>query len=192
MKTRKKAVTLIEISIGIVISALIFVALMNLFSAGMKGSTKGLAHQDNMQVASLLMSQIEYDLLRSTEILSPTYGDSDNAAQWKLCYDRIDNKYATVDYTSEGNTVARKVTLSNNKTEKINYGKDNKVKVEFTHFATNVADEKSGNQQYVRAMWVEVTVASKEDKKIGEANKEKKLGENEITLKRLVILRSQN
>ena len=41
----RKAVTLVEISIGIITSGLILAALMNLFSSGMKGSTKGLAHQ---------------------------------------------------------------------------------------------------------------------------------------------------
>ena len=48
----------------------------------MKGSVNALTHQDNMEAANILMSQLEYDLIKATEIKKPDWNKKDNTAQW--------------------------------------------------------------------------------------------------------------
>ena len=118
MISRKKAVTLAEVIIGIVLSALIIIGVMRVFTSGMRGSTKGLAHQANMETASILMAQIEYDLLRATEIKSPAQNSKDDGASWKFYYAQSGLGYPlTVNYSKVSEGILRNVIdEKNNKT----------------------------------------------------------------------------
>ena len=109
MKSRKEAFTLIEISIGIIISALLLTGILNLFSSGMKGSTKGMAYQANMETATILMAQIEYDLLKAVHINYPVSAkdpsEKQNMAQWQFY--KAPEGIATVTYQIIDNNVVR-------------------------------------------------------------------------------------
>ncbi len=182
MYNKTRAVTLIEVIIGIVLSALIIIGVLNIFSSGLKGSTKGLAHQANMETASILMAQIEYDLLRATSIKSPDKNTSDDSASWKLYYAASGKGYpVTVTYSKGSDGIIRNVvdekenkTISNNV-----FAKGHNTKINFLHLKYKVGNDKKIQKQ---GMWVELTVSSKE----------KKTGDIEtFTLNRLIMIRNQ-
>lgn len=178
MIKQRKAFTLVEISIGIIISAILLTGLLNLLSAGMKGSTKGMAHQANMEAASILMAQIEYDLLRATEITYPPNNNKDTDASWKFYHANAKNKIATVNYdSSSGNGVTRKVDLGDGKTENTVFCKEHKTDLSFTSFAVE-----TGFEQIRHGMYVDLTVSAK-DKKTGDLES--------FSMKRLIMIRSQ-
>ena len=145
MNKKTRAVTLIEVIIGIVLSALIIIGVLNIFSSGLKGSTKGLAHQANMETASILMAQIEYDLLRATSIKSPDKNSSDDAASWRFYYAASGQGYpVTVTYSKGSDGIIRNVvddkdnkTISNNV-----FAKGHDTKIKFLHLKTVSSKEK--------------------------------------------------
>ena len=186
MIINKKAVTLVEISIGVILSALLIVGIMNLFGSGMKGSVKGMAHQANMETASILMSQIEYDLLRCVNISQPEANlDEDfDKAIWEL-FNVVSGKreYATVTYTrlENGMGVEREVKASNGKFYRNVFAKDRKVELSFRHLRANI-----GSQEvpvYKHGMLVGLTVSSKDNRNSG--------NNEPFTLKRIIIVRNQ-
>lgn len=186
MIINKKAVTLVEISIGVILSALLIVGIMNLFSSGMKGSVKGMAHQANMETASILMSQIEYDLLRCVKISQPEANleeDFDKAI-WEFFNVVSGNReYATVTYTrlENGMGVEREVKPSSGKPFRTVFAKDRKVELSFKHVKANL-----GSQEvpiYRHGMLVGLTVSSKDNRNSG--------NNEPFTLKRLIIIRNQ-
>ena len=185
----RKAVTLVEISIGAIIFALLMAGIMRVFSSGMKGSTKVLAHQAKMEAASILMSQIEYDLLRSTEILDPDKNTQDNTARWNFYYAASGKGTpVTVRYSANPTDGAtRFVDLGNGKTQNTVLARGHKVDLKFIYFQATSAPseyyELGKKYQKKDVMWVEVTVSTKHDKKVGE--------NESITLKRLIVVRSQ-
>ena len=188
MIIKKKAVTLVEVVIGVVLSAVLIVVIMNLFSSGMKGSVKGLAHQANMETASIIMSQIEYDLLKSTEILEPDKSQKSNTARWTL-YDDASGELApkTVKYSANASDgVTRSIEFANGKKQNMVLGKGHKVELNFIYFQATSAPsefyELGRKYQRKNAMWVEIRVSTKYDKKIGE--------NESIELKRLIVVRS--
>lgn len=174
---KKSGITLIEISIGIIISALLMAGIMNLLSAGMKGSTKGLSHQANMETASILMSQIEYDLLRATEIQDPPLNTKDSSARWKFYYAGSTSGPVTVTYSNTTSGITRHINLGGGKTENTNFATNHKVDLAFTSFATE-----TGFEQVKHGMFVELTVASN-DVKTSQAES--------FSMKRLIMIRSQ-
>ena len=184
MNHKKRAISLIEITIGVLVSAILIVGLMNLFSSGMKGSAKGLAHQANMEAASILMAQIEYDLLKATSINSPDVNMKDDGASWNFYYAASGKDYpVTVNYSKSLNGITRNVVDNiNNKTLFNNvFAKDHNVSLSFLHFQVNP----SNNKQVVKdCMWVELKVDSK-DNKTGTTKTEP------FTMKRLIIIRNQ-
>lgn len=173
---RKTGVTLIELSIGILISALLLVGIMNLLSAGMKGSTKGMSHQANMETASILMSQIEYDLLRATEIQDPPPNTKDSSARWKFYYAGSAAGPATVTYSKTTNGITRHLNLGGGKTENMTFASGHNVELNFTSFAVE-----TGFEQVKHGMFVELTVASKEAKTAKVES---------FSMKRLIMIRS--
>lgn len=189
MIIKKKAVTLVEVVIGVVLSAVLIVVIMNLFSSGMKGSVKGLAHQANMETASIIMSQIEYDLLRGVSISQPEANlDEDfDKAIWELYYIASGKReHATVTYTrlENGIGVEREVKPSNGKPLKVIFAKDKKVDLKFKHLRANV-----GTQDvplYKHGMLVKLTVSSKDSKKVGVNSEES------FTLSRLIMSRGHD
>ena len=82
MKKSKSAITLIEMSIAIVLAFILLSVVLKIFSSGMKESANALTHQDNMETANILMSQIEYDLIKATAIQSPNCNEKSNNAKW--------------------------------------------------------------------------------------------------------------
>lgn len=80
-----RGVTLIEISMAVLIGAILSLAVTRIFSSGIKISQKGSSHLTNMQNASILMSQLEQDLCRAIEFfnLEPG-GESANKIEMKI------------------------------------------------------------------------------------------------------------
>ena len=111
MRKNSKAFTLVEVIIGVVLTAVLLIGVMNIFSSGMKGSTKGLAHQANMETASILMAQIEYDLLRAYLIKSPDNKTKDDAASWVFNQEDSSGKplAVVVNYTKNAEGIVRNV-----------------------------------------------------------------------------------
>ena len=186
---KRNAITLVEIIIAVVIAAVLFAGLMKLLSSGMKGSTKGLAHQANMEAATILMSQIEYDLLRATSLEIPPVNNKADTASWHFY--NGGGIPAEVKYTKNlSSGIDRSVTFSNGKTQDYTFAKGHDVNISFYHFiATSVPKEPNdfyefGKKNIIKhAMWVELTVSNMHNKKVGE--------NESITLRRLVVVRSQ-
>ena len=183
MKYRQKAFTLIEISIGIIISALLLAGIMRVFSSGMKGSTKGMAYQANMEAATILMAQIEYDLSKAVLINYPAgakdASDKQNQAQWQ--FHKEPEGIATVTYQIVDGCITRDVALPNGKNLKSVFGQELKSDIKFLHFAVN-----SGTSDFEvlkHAMWVELKVETKNVKNVGQ--------NESIELDRLIVIRSQ-
>ena len=76
--------TLVELSIGVVLGAIVLLAVSNIFSGGLKSTTKGTAHLSNLQASSILFAQIEEDLQRTSEILYPGAGSNETSINVKL------------------------------------------------------------------------------------------------------------
>ena len=184
MMKNKKAVTMIEVTIATIISALLIIGLMNIFSSGMRGSAKGLAHQANMETASILMAQIEYDLLRAYLIKSPDNKTRDDASSWEFKQEDSSGKpfSALVNYTKTPEGIVRNVVnlKDNNQISNTVFAKGFDVNLSFLHIKFNVSNEKRKRKRH--GMWVELTVSSKE----------KKTGQIEsFALKRLILTRHE-
>ena len=183
MNRNKRAFTIVEILIGLLIASLLIVGLMNLFHVGIKGSSKGMAHLENMETAFILMSQIEYDLLRSYNITDPQNNSEDNGAKWDFWYGNSDSNKASVDYSYENGAIARKVTLYKldgkiGDIEKSYFCKGYNVDLKFMHLVFEIGSSKYSKKRH--GMWVELTVSSKDNRNGGK---------NEpFTLKRLIIV----
>ena len=163
LNNNKKAVSLIEVVIGIILSTLLLIVVLNLFSSGMKGSAKALTHQDNMEAANILMRQIEYDLSRASEIMSPARNKTEKEANWVLKYkEGGQEKTITYMYNVESNSTLfppyngiKRIIDKTGEGSKDSYlAKGHPIKLTFTHYASGTADyEKHG-------MWVELEVGS--------------------------------
>lgn len=172
MKQRQRGVTLIEVAIGSFIISLLMAAVMNLFGAGMRGSTKGMAHLTNMEAAAVLMSQIEYDLLRAVKVLDPAPGASDKVARWEIL---TDTGNGTIIYNLLDNGIEREFDGTSDDNKHV-YCKGLDVKLAFSH-VTFAASPGSGNKA---GMWVEISVAT--PKKGGSSE--------EFKMKRLILCRN--
>ena len=161
MKLRNKAMTLIEMSISIVLAFILLSVILKIFSSGMKESSNVLTHQDNMETANILMSQIEYDLNKATKILSPNTSNKDCCAQWifssKSSLGTITFTYDHIDYSSNG--VHRLVT-GNGINEDYYFAKGHPVLLKFTHISVFSDDPSNNTITDNHAMWVELDVGS--------------------------------
>ena len=158
---KRKAVTLVEILIGIILTALIISGVMQLFSSGMKDTAKALTHQDNMEAANILMTQIEYDLLRAVEIKEPVWNDTQDGGLWEIQKTEEDNnnskKTISINYSNNGNNGI----LRDYGGEKHVFAKGHAVKLSFTHFAVDTSEGNENDKLVVKhGMWVELTVYS--------------------------------
>jgi hypothetical protein len=126
----------------------------------MKNSSKTLTHQDNMEAANILMSQIECDLQRATEIKHPGWNDTDNVANWVF-----QNKNVNITYNYDGATGSegiRRIVNDNGKTMNTVFSKGHPVKIKFTHYAKPTSIEKGNVKNFEKhGMWVEIEVGSK-------------------------------
>ena len=162
-KRNKKAVSLVEVVICIILSTLLLIGILNLLSSGMKGSAKALTHQDNMEAANILMRQIEYDLSKASEIVSPARNKTEKEANWVFKYKEGDQeKTITYLYNVESNNtlfppyngIKRIMDKTGEGSRKSYLAKGHPIKLTFTHYASGTADyEKHG-------MWVELEVGS--------------------------------
>lgn len=180
----RKAVTIIEVVVVVILSSMLILGIMSLFSSGMKGSAKGLAHQVNMESASIIMSQIEYDLLRATSISKPDPGlnESFDTAIWNFYYGASGSgSPCTVTYVknNDGLGICREVKMEGGKVQKIILGRLQKVDLSFKRFTFNTGTKKYPIHK--DTMLVEVTVSSKDSTRGGT---------NEaFTLRRLIVVR---
>ena len=184
MKLKNKAVTLVEVLICVVLSVILIIGLMNLFGSGLKGSAKTLTMQDNMETANILMAQIEFDLLKASDIKTPEWNKtSQGSAQWfsisESSIGNIDYSYDYVAGSKEG--IHRKVSGDNVKFDQY-LAKNHLIDLKFTHYA--VDSYKNQNNEIIpekHGMWVELTVYTKD--------KEEK---DAFTLKRLISVKAPN
>ncbi|HNW36968.1 MAG TPA: hypothetical protein PKM25_18660, partial [Candidatus Ozemobacteraceae bacterium] len=64
----RRAFTLVEICISVLLASIIIYAVTRLLSKGMETSTKGAAHLTNVQSTAILLSQIEDDIQRAVDL----------------------------------------------------------------------------------------------------------------------------
>ena len=201
MKKNKKAISLIEISIAAFLAFIILGSILNVFSSGLKGSTKNLTHQDNMETANILMSQIELDLLKATEIKKPGWNQEDNNAQWVMnSSTSLGDISFTYDFVPNSLKGVHRLVKGNNIEESHYYAKDHLVNLNFTHLVINSKNpsnnndntendnnnnndnsENNNNNPLIEkhAMWVEIEIGSSK----GDVAS--------YTLKRLITLKSR-
>lgn len=153
---KRRAVTLAEMAIGIIIVSIIFLAVFNLFSVGLRGSNKGMAHLTIMEGSAILLSQIEYDLLRATQVQDPAPGAADKAARWEILLDDASGK-GTIMYTLTDEGVVRNLDVAGTKYKYV-YCRGQKVGLQFHH--VKVADAASSMQKV--GVWVELSVEAPE------------------------------
>ena len=177
MKTSKSAITLIEMSIAIVLAFILLSAVLKIFSSGMKESANALTHQDNMETANILMSQIEYDLIKATEIQSPNCNEKSNNAKWSLnSRSSLGNITFIYDHVPNSIDGVNRQVIGNDIKENNYFAKGHPVNLQFTHIVVNPEDKKDNRITESHGMWVELNVGSQK----GDVAT--------YTLKRLIVL----
>jgi hypothetical protein len=168
-RSGRSGLTIIEVVIGALIISIIMAVVMNMFGAGLRGSTKGMANLTNMEAAAVLMSQIEYDLLRATEISDPAPDTADKVARWEMLIDESSGK-GTVIYNLLADGIERQLDCGTGN-QKYIYCKGLDVSLQFRHLLF-----KDPEKDIERAgMWVELAVASAKKSNNGEEFKMKRL-----------------
>lgn len=153
---KRKGITLIELVIGLIIVSIIFVVVFNIFSVGVRGSNKGIAHLTIMEGAAILLSQIEYDLLRASLLQDPLPGVADKVARWEIPLDNPTGK-ATIMYNLLDNGVQRTEVVGGDQLKHV-YCRGLKVDIQFRHVC--LPDPTSSLQRV--GMWVELSVVAPE------------------------------
>lgn len=105
---KASGITLIEMIVGILISSLLIGLAMNFLRFGISNSNKGINKLHDIGVLSILMSQIECDLLRATKIIYPKVGQSVNSTKIEFFSDSHGNK-GLITYTVSPTGIAREV-----------------------------------------------------------------------------------
>ncbi|MFZ2957351.1 MAG: hypothetical protein WA705_10715 [Candidatus Ozemobacteraceae bacterium] len=80
----RRATTLIEIVISVLLGSILILAATKLLSGGLKTSSKGSAHLTIVQATTILMSQLEEDLRRASSIVVPVAGGVENQLQLEV------------------------------------------------------------------------------------------------------------
>lgn len=169
-----RGLTIIEIVVGALIISVVMAVLMNVFGAGLRGSSKGMAHLTNMEAAAVLMSQIEYDLLRASVIKDPASNTSDKVARWDVLTESGSGK-GTVIYNQTAGGIERQFD-SDAGNLKHTYCRGLDVAISFRHV---VFDDPTRAVQKA-GMWVELRVASPRKSNTSE----------EFKMKRLILCRN--
>lgn len=81
---KSRGFTLVEVTISVLLAAIIMGGVFSLLSSGMKTSSKGSAHLANVQSAGLLMAQIEDDAARTLDLSGLTPGVGDTTVQMTI------------------------------------------------------------------------------------------------------------
>ena len=126
--------------------------------------------------------------MKSTEILEPDKSQKSNTARW-IFFDDTSGELSPKKVKYSANTsdgVTRSIEYANGKKQNTVLGKGHKVELNFIYFQATSAPseyyELGRKYQRKNAMWVEIRVSTKYDKKIGE--------NESIELKRLIVVRS--
>lgn len=183
MIVQRKAITLIEVTIVSVLAFIIIGSVLNVFSSGIKGSTKNLTHQDNMETANILMSQIEFDLQKVNEIISPDWNQEGVKAIFVMkSSSSLGDIVFSYDNDPTSQNGVHRYVKGNNFEENNYFAKNHPVKLNFTHIVINLTDSNNSNDRLLiekHAMWVELEVGSAK----GDVAS--------YTLNRLITLKSQ-
>jgi len=171
---KRLGLTLIEMVIGLIIISIIFVAVFNIFSIGLRGSNKGMAHLTIMEGAAILLAQIEYDLLRATKLKDPAAGASDKDARWEILLENTDNA-GIIMYSLLEDGIERTADVDG-KQHKYVYCRGLKVSLNFQH----VTLSDPANAQQKAGMWVELNVEAPA----------KFATEEKFSMKRLIICKN--
>ena len=175
MKTNTNAgITLIELVVGFTIASLIIAALMNFTSTGLRGTNKGMAHLSIMQSASILMAQIEYDILRASQVVSPAPGVAASAVQLRILTDDDEGR-ANVIYSDINTGIERRFDNSTINNSYI-FCRDMQTTISFrqARFTDTI------NSTRTIGMWIELTVTAPE--KFGT--------KEEFSMKRLIMCKN--
>lgn len=152
----RQGLSMVEVLLGILIISVVFAIALNLTGSGLRGADKGMSHLVLMQSAAILMAQIEYDLLRASNILDPALGVTDTAARWELLTDDADGM-GTVIYNQVSNGVERHFTTASDNDRYI-YCKGLNVDLDFRH----VGFPDTTNSSVKRGMLIKIKVLSAE------------------------------
>lgn len=171
---KRKGITLVEMVLGLIIISIIFVVVFNVFSIGLRGSNKGMAHLTIMEGAAILLSQIEYDLLRASVVKDPAAGASDKDARWEILLDDSSGK-GIIMYNLLDEGIERTIDAGG-KQHKYIYCRGLKVALKFQH----VTLPDPANAQQKVGMWVELNVEAPE----------KFATEEKFSMKRLIICKN--
>ncbi|MGM0600154.1 MAG: PilW family protein [Candidatus Rifleibacteriota bacterium] len=167
----KRGITLVEACIAALLLSIVMAVVMNMFAGGLKGSNKGMAHLTNMQTAALIMSQIEYDLMRATSLNDPAIENSESDARWQIT--NQDGSTSTIIYRlADG--LERQEDNSLTGQSKHVFGRGLNLSALFRQLQFNLP----ANNRSKSGMWVEITVSSDED------------NNEEFKSKRLIVCRN--
>ncbi len=81
---RRRAFTLIEVAIGVLVGSIVILAATKLLSGGLRSSTKGSSHLSIIQATSILMTQLDEDLKRAVVIDFPALNAKDPTARIEI------------------------------------------------------------------------------------------------------------
>lgn len=84
---KRRAFTLVEVAISVLLASIIIYAVTRLLSKGMETSTKGTAHLTNIQSTALLLSQIEDDIQRAIDLSAMPAGSEEASAKIDIIED---------------------------------------------------------------------------------------------------------
>lgn len=171
-KQKSRAITLVEVCVGVFILSIVMTAVMSMFAGGMKGSKKGMAHLTNMQTAAIIMAQIEYDLLRASAINDPAVNSVETAARWQFSCE--DGSTSTVIYNLLPDGLERHESNSTTGQKKHTFGKGLNLKLQFRHLEFAVTAEK----RIKEGILINIKVASDKD------------SNEEFNINRLIICRN--
>ncbi len=74
--TQRRAFTLVETLVAIVVGTLLFLGTLRMFTSGMSSSQKGAGHLTNMGAAAVLLAQLEDDFQQAVKINGPARGET--------------------------------------------------------------------------------------------------------------------
>ncbi|HOY67010.1 MAG TPA: prepilin-type N-terminal cleavage/methylation domain-containing protein [Candidatus Ozemobacteraceae bacterium] len=81
---KRRAFTLVEVAVSVLLASIIIYAVTRLFTKGMETSTKGAAHLTNVQSTALLLSQMEDDIQRAVDLSSMPPGAEEASAKVEI------------------------------------------------------------------------------------------------------------
>lgn len=126
--------TIVEISIALIVASVLLVAVLNLFRTSLSGSQKGMANLANMETATILMAQIEYDLIRTYAAPNIDFSSKDSLEEIEIFVKTDDlakgNEYKVI-YKWNGLTVTREMTNNGSSINSHVYGKGLSLVIKF-------------------------------------------------------------